>query len=263
MIKLKTLALPALGFITLCLIGTSIVNKRPKTLEMTVPATTLTTTTPAQPAFPTTKTVKNLTLNADNVTYLSNEVTEESVNNIIARIQENEDSGKDLYIIINSPGGSVFAGARLIAYMEASTVNVNTVCVSLCASMSAQLFEHGKKRYMIDGAGLMFHQASGGVEGPVKGMKNLLGYVDREVQKLDAYVADRSGISRKAWDDLVSVDYWVAADDAIQAKLADGLVVVNVKGQVETKFHSPYDNGTNYLRLHKELLYNNPLSSFR
>lgn len=201
----------------------------PKEQEINVTKTHLVQSTPTGTEYPDKAKVVNLTLDQEQVHFIGGEINEFSVERAITRIQEAEEAGVDLYLVLDCPGGSVFDGARLISYMEAATVNVNTIVYGLAASMCAQIHAHGDKRYMVDRATLMFHQASGGVRGNIKGMKNLLAYIDREVQKLDAYVADRAGMTRDEFDALVTNDLWIAADDAIELGLADGLATVKVK----------------------------------
>ncbi len=177
--------------------------------------------------------VTRLAVEPEQVILLNTEVNEYSVEIIIAKIEELSNKYKNLYLVLDSPGGSVFDGSRLISYMESSKANVNTVCYGLCASMAAQIFSHGKQRLMINRSTLMYHPASGGVRGTVHEMKSLLGYIDRETQKLDAYVADRAGITRDKFADLVLQNLWIAADDAISMHLADGLVIVPVNYETE------------------------------
>lgn len=223
----------ALGVVFALTIGFSLgsfvtSNAKTEIKNSVITTSTVDKATETQAPFQTKKQIARLELDAKEVAVLFGEVDSGSTEALIGRIQDAERNGHDLYLILDSPGGSVFDGAKLISYMEASSIKVNTVVYGLCASMCAQIFAHGKTRYMVDRTTLMYHQASGGVSGNVKGMKNLLNYIDREVQKLDAYVADRAGISRKDWDDVVSVDKWIAADDAVASHLADSLAVVSV-----------------------------------
>lgn len=184
---------------------------------------TVTMTPPASKNY----TVENISLDPKQVIFLNTEVTGLTVEMIIAQINTLSKNGKDIYLLLSSPGGSVFDGARLISYMEGATVNVNTVCYDMCASMAAQIHQHGTKRYVLPSATLMFHQAAGSVEGSLKEMKSRLGYVDLEVAKLDAYIANRSGIDREAFDRLVEHEYWVDGQDAVDKKLSDGLVTIS------------------------------------
>lgn len=175
-----------------------------------------------------TKKVKSITVDARHVISLNTQVTFESVSLVMQRLNELRNSEQPVYLLLDSPGGSVFDGNLLISYIEGSHLTINTVATGLCASMCAQIFSHGTTRYMVDRSILMFHQASGGISGNMKGMKNLLEFIDREVRKDDAYVAKRAGMTAEAFDTLVSNDLWLAADDAVEKHLADSLVHVTL-----------------------------------
>lgn len=218
---MKLLPLIILPFLLACS------NEAPPT---TKEVTTVTVPTETDTALTTNKkTIKQLSINTDQIILFNTEVHEHSVNLVISEIQKLSKTNKDIYILLDSPGGSVFDGNRLISYIEGSTVKVYTVNTGMCASMCAQIFSHGAKRYAIDRSVLMFHQAAGGVSGRVKSMKHLLAFVDKEVRKLDAYVATRAGLTPEAFDRLVENDLWLAADDSLSLKLADELVQLTVQ----------------------------------
>lgn len=191
---------------------------------------------PTEPLNVTKAKVTRLETEPEQVLLLDSEVDTDSVEILISQIQKLEKDYDDLYLVIDSPGGSVFDGARLASYMEASKARIHTVCYSLCASMAAQIHQHGKKRYMVDRSALMFHSAAGGLRGTVPSMKSLLTFIDREVQKLDAYVADRAKIARDQFGNLVIRDLWIAADDALKMNLSDGTVVITLNREEPDTF---------------------------
>lgn len=178
---------------------------------------------------PVTHTIRNLSLDPKQVIVFNTEVTEESVNLAIKKINDLRDNKKDIYILLDSPGGSVFSGVLLISYMEASKVPVHTVNTGMCASMCAQIFSHGATRYMLNRSTLMYHLASGGVRGTMYNMKSLLKYIDITTTKLDAYIADRAGMDRDKFADLVGKDLWIDAEDALALRLGDELATVAIK----------------------------------
>lgn len=182
----------------------------------------------------TTVQVENLTLSPDQVIIFNTEVDRQSVDMAIAAINDKNDLHKELYIILDSPGGDVFAGMQLISYIEGSKVKVNTVNFGLCASMCAELFAHGNKRLVLDRSTLMYHLAAGGVQGTMQNMKSLLGYIDLSTRKLDAYVANRAGIDFDTFEATVVKDMWIDGEDAVKQHLADGLVTIRIKGNTDT-----------------------------
>lgn len=256
----STLGLAAIGLGAMFLVGTLIVShNKYKTTETTIPANAP-LATPVQKADSSApKKITRLTVPAEDIIFMNTEIDNASVEAAIARIQAAEAAGQEkLLIVLDCPGGSVFSGARLTSYMDASPVKIDTLIYGLAASMCGHIFEHGKTRYMIDHAGtLMMHQASGGLQGSVKNMKNLLTYLDREVTRLDAYVADRSKLSREEYDRLVSTDMWVSGEDAIAMGLADKLAVLNVEGTMSEQTPQAYNKKT------EGKVSDNPLKSFR
>lgn len=227
--------------------GFSISNTSIPEQVVEVNKSVLTSDTPAPTPVKSVKAkVTRLDVSADQILLLNTEVNSESVEILIAAIEALSEEHKELYMVLDSPGGSVFDGSRLISYMEASRANINTVSYGMCASMCAQIFGHGKKRYMVDRSTLMYHPAAGGLRGTLPEMKSLLAYIDIETQKLDAYIADRAKIDRVVFENMVLRNLWIAADDAIAKNLADGLVVI-----------SPSKESSEIFNMHKELLKRN------
>ena len=177
-----------------------------------------------------TQEVTNFALDPAQVIVFNTEVNQQSVEMTIAAINEKQNLNQDVYLILNSPGGDVFAGMLLISYIEGSKVKVNTVDFGLCASMCAQIFAHGAKRFMVDRTTLMYHLAAGGVQGTVQNMRSLLAYIDLSTQKLDAYAANRAGMDYATFESTVAKDLWLDAEDSIKLHLADGLVTIRIKG---------------------------------
>lgn len=207
--------------------------------------------------------ITNLQLDPKQTIIFNAEVGSDAVDLTIAQINELSKNGKDIYLVLNSPGGSVFAGAKLIAYMEGARVNVNTVCYELCASMAAQITEHGAKRLMISSATLMFHQAAGGVEGSLKEMKNRLGYIDIVITKLDAYIANRSGINREEFDRMVEHELWIDGQDSLDKNLVDGLVTIAFNGSSGQPFVISQQLKNHNIVPQKTITLENPLKNIK
>lgn len=175
-------------------------------------------------------TIRELDTKGTSVLQLNEEVTEKSVNSLIDQIKEaNRNKVKAIYLLIDSPGGSVSDGARLITVMESSHVPVYTVCTELCASMAAHILEHGKERYMIDRTKVMFHPASVSamVDGEVDKMYSRFADMKRFIDKLDMYVANRSGQKYEDYKAKTMREYWSDAEDALNDHLIDGIVTVD------------------------------------
>lgn len=183
------------------------------------------------------KKVQRLNTQNSQIMLLNAEVTNQSVEILIEQLEHSAKTESSVYLILDSPGGSVFDGARLIAYMEGSPIPVYTVCYSICASMAAQIHQHGKKRYMVDHSTLMFHSAAGGVRGTVPEMRSLLDYIELSVNKLDAYVAKRSSMDYNSFKLLTLKNLWIDAEDSVNMGLADGIVTVNFPRNAQSIFN--------------------------
>jgi len=169
--------------------------------------------------------VTRIEVDPDQVIVFNTQVNYQSVTMTIDRLNELEAKGyKHVYIVLDSPGGSVIDGANLIAYMKASKMRIDTVCQGICASMAAQIHQVGKKRYMTDKSILMFHPAATRVGGKVEEMLNQLITIKKYVDRLDAEVAARSGIRYETFKQMLVSELWVESVDAIEMGLADEMV---------------------------------------
>lgn len=137
-------------------------------------------------------------------------------------------NGSPIYLLLDSPGGSVIAGSKVIAAIEASKRPVYTACVTICASMAAMIHSYGKKRLMMKGSILMFHNASGHVEGEFPRMVSLLTTLGRYVEKMDENVVSRSKLSKEKFMSLANNEFYIDGDDAVAYGLADQVVFIDV-----------------------------------
>lgn len=175
------------------------------------------------------KKVTNINVSPDQVLYFDTMVTGESVDVAIALLTDMTDKHKDIYLLINSPGGSVFDGLRLISFIESSSSKIHTVCVFICASMAAHLHQSGAERLMEDSGLLMFHPATGGVQGQVDNMMSQVDTIQKIVNSLDAKASSKSNIPYLEFKRKVAFEYWVNPQEAISTKLADRLVYIRTR----------------------------------
>ncbi|MFR9292881.1 MAG: ATP-dependent Clp protease proteolytic subunit, partial [Peptococcus niger] len=105
----------------------------------------------------------------DRIIFLGGEVNDASANAIVAQLLflEADDPDKDIYLYINSPGGSVTAGMAIFDTMRYIKPDVQTICIGMAASMGAFLLAAGKKgkRFALPNSEIMIHQPSGGASG--------------------------------------------------------------------------------------------------
>lgn len=148
------------------------------------------------------------------------------------------ESTEPVYLLIDSPGGSVLDGATLISEMEASRAPVYTVCTRICASMAAMIHSYGAKRFVTDRAILMYHPASGGAQGQVPNMLSQLTTLTRYLDKMVANVVTRSKVTKAEYNALVGYEIWIDSEDSVVKGLADGIINLNVPN------HDPSNSGS-------------------
>lgn len=164
----------------------------------------------------------------DRIIMLSGEVTDESANLVVAQLLflESEDPDKDIYLYINSPGGSVTAGMAIYDTMNYIKADVSTICIGLAASMGAFLLSSGTKgkRIALPNSEIMIHQPLGGFKGQATDIdihaKNILKIKDR----LNKILSENTG---KPYEELckdVERDYFLDAEEACQYGLVDKVI---------------------------------------
>lgn len=169
-------------------------------------------------------------INASNVILFNVPVMAETVDVTIEQIERT--TGNTVYLVIDSPGGSVVDGAKLIDYIKYSGKNIVTVCDNICASMGFQLLQVGKQRYMTPKAIQMAHPASGGAAGTIENMYELIKMFKLYVDRMDAETAKRAGIPYDKFKHMVADNIWVETPEALSLGLADGVVYVSSNNKV-------------------------------
>lgn len=158
--------------------------------------------------------------------YLYDAVDVESVDKVLARLREILSTENEAYLFIDSPGGSVFAGARLVSYIKDSIKPIHTVAVGMAASMGFHIFEAGSTRYMTSNAFLMSHPASGGTQGTVYEMESLLRFIRIYTEAWDRSIAARADIPYEKFELMTLKNAWLPASEAMELHLADKIVHV-------------------------------------
>lgn len=166
-------------------------------------------------------------------TILINEQIDSYSERFADQILEMDDSNEPIVIIINSPGGSVFSGEKIVSAIESVNSDVYTVCDGMCASMAAIIHQYGTKRFATDRSVLMFHDAAGGTSGRVSEMVSLLTMIKRKLDRANHYIANRSKVSYDELIRLESSNYWIDAEDSLDRGFVDGLVRLKNKPKPE------------------------------
>ena len=164
----------------------------------------------------------------DRILFLGSEVRDENANAICAQLLllAAEDPVKDIYLYINSPGGSVTAGMAIYDTMQFIQPDVATVAMGLAASMGQFLLSSGAKgkRYALPHARVLMHQPLGGIGGTASDIKiqaELILHMKRTMAEL---TAQQSGQTVEQITKDADRDRWFTAPEALEYGLVDQVV---------------------------------------
>lgn len=166
----------------------------------------------------------------DRIIFLGSEITDDEANLVIAQMLflEADDPDKDIYLYINSPGGSVSAGLAIYDTMQYIKCEVNTICMGMAASMGAFLLAAGAKgkRKALPNSEIMIHQPSGGASGQASDVKIHAEHIIRTRQKLNEILAERTGKSVEQVAVDTERDNYLSAEAALEYGLIDEIIPV-------------------------------------
>ena len=161
----------------------------------------------------------------DRIIFLGTQIDDYTANTLQAQLLylDSVDSGKDISIYINSPGGSVYAGLGIYDTMQFISSDVATICTGMAASMAAVLLVAGAegKRSALTHSRVMIHQPMGGVQGQASDIE----ITAREIQKLKkelyTIIGDHSHQPYdKVWAD-GDRDFWMTSQEAMEYGMID------------------------------------------
>jgi ATP-dependent Clp protease protease subunit len=162
------------------------------------------------------------------VVMLGSDVNDDIANQICAQLLylEGEDPNADIWLYINSPGGSITAGMAIYDTMQFVGCDVATVCLGLAASMGQFLLTAGAagKRFTLPNARIMMHQPLAGLRGQASDIAiqaEQLRYVKRRMAEM---IADHSGQTLEQVQADSERDRWFTADEAKEYGLVDSVI---------------------------------------
>ena len=165
----------------------------------------------------------------DRIVFLGTEVDDEIANILCAQMLflEGQDRERDIWLYINSPGGSVTAGMAIYDTMQFVSCDVATVCMGLGASMGQFLLTAGAedKRYCLPHARVMMHQPSGGV----RGQASDIAIQAEQMAYINRLMAERIALHSGQDVDQIQLDSerdrWFTAEEAKDYGLCDHVIV--------------------------------------
>jgi ATP-dependent Clp protease protease subunit len=178
-----------------------------------------------------------------NVLLLNQEIDDFSVDPVIQELKRLDGTKEPIYLLLDSPGGSVFSGTKLVTQIESMKSKVNTVCIGLCASMAAMIHSYGNQRYMTNRSVLMYHPASGGFMGTLEIVQSRLNMITNIVGELEYNVQRRAKLDRDWYNVHKATELWATTSLAKKLNLVDAIIAINVptpqEDEAEAKGRAP------------------------
>jgi ATP-dependent Clp protease protease subunit len=164
----------------------------------------------------------------DRIVLLGNPINDDLANLIVAQLLflESEDPEKEIYIYINSPGGSVTAGLAIYDTMQYIRPEVSTLCVGQAASMAAWLLASGAKgkRFALPHCRIMIHQPLGGVQGQATDIDIQAREILRLREEMNNILVKHTGQSLKKIEKDTDRDMFMSGKQAVEYGVVDEVI---------------------------------------
>lgn len=164
----------------------------------------------------------------DRIILLGSGIDDNVANSIVAQLLflAAEDDEKDIYLYINSPGGSITAGMAIYDTMQFIKPKVHTICIGMAASMGAFLLAAGEKghRYALPNAEVMIHQPLGGAQGQATEIEIAAKRILFLREKLNNILAERTGQTYETLARDTERDNFMTAEQAKDYGLIDHIM---------------------------------------
>ncbi len=164
----------------------------------------------------------------ERIVFLAGPIDDHVANIVIAQLLflESEDSKKDIYLYVNSPGGSVTSTLAIYDTMHHIKPDVSTICVGVAASGGSVILAAGKKgkRYVLPNSEVMIHQPIGGAEGQASDIAITARHILRVKENLNKILAKHTGQSLSQIEKDVDRDFFMTAEEAKKYGVVDEIL---------------------------------------
>ncbi|GMV48253.1 MAG: ATP-dependent Clp protease proteolytic subunit [Pseudomonadota bacterium] len=154
----------------------------------------------------------------ERIVFLVGPVSDQTANLVCAQLLflESENPDKEIFLYINSPGGSVSAGLSIFDTMQFIKPDVSTLCLGMAASMGSFLLAAGAKgkRFALPNSRVMIHQPSGGAQGQASDIEIQAREILKIREQLNRILAERTGQSTERIAADMERDYWMSPAEA-------------------------------------------------
>ncbi|WP_436938530.1 ATP-dependent Clp endopeptidase proteolytic subunit ClpP [Staphylococcus xylosus] len=165
----------------------------------------------------------------DRIIMLGSQIDDNVANSIVSQLLflQAQDAEKDIYLYINSPGGSVTAGFAIYDTIQHIKPDVQTICIGMAASMGSFLLAAGAKgkRFALPNAEVMIHQPLGGAQGQATEIEIAANHILKTRAKLNQILAERTGQSIEKIEKDTDRDNFLSAEEAKEYGLVDEVMV--------------------------------------
>ena len=161
------------------------------------------------------------------IIHLVGEVNDGMAASVIAQLLHLESKGdEDIYLYINSPGGSVSAGMAIYDTMQHITPDVVTVCTGMAASMGAVILSGGTKgkRAILPHSEVMIHQPSSGVSGQATDILLVANHIEKTRSVLNQVLSENCEKDLEQVSKDTERDYWMNAKEALEYGIVDKIL---------------------------------------
>ncbi|MBT0879426.1 MULTISPECIES: ATP-dependent Clp endopeptidase proteolytic subunit ClpP [unclassified Campylobacter] len=169
----------------------------------------------------------------DRIILLSGEINDDVAASVVAQLLflEAQDSTKDIYLYINSPGGVVTSGLSIFDTMNYIKPDVSTICIGQAASMGAFLLSSGAKgkRFALPNARIMIHQPLGGARGQATDIEIQAKEILRLKAMLNKVLAENTGNKLAKVEKDTERDYFMSSEEALKYGLIDKVLEKSFK----------------------------------
>lgn len=163
----------------------------------------------------------------ERIIFINGEINDDTANLVVSELLYLDSlNHNDIYLYINSPGGSVTSGLAIYDTMNYVKSDVSTVGIGLCASMGAVLLASGQKgkRLILPNAEVMIHQVLGGTKGMASDIKIQAERILHTKKKLNSILASKTNKSISKIDKDTDRDYYMDAKEAIDYGIVDKII---------------------------------------
>ncbi|AVQ34348.1 ATP-dependent Clp endopeptidase proteolytic subunit ClpP [Staphylococcus muscae] len=165
----------------------------------------------------------------DRIIMLGSAIDDNVANSIVSQLLflQAQDAEKDIYLYINSPGGSVTAGFAIYDTIQHIKPDVQTICIGMAASMGSFLLAAGAKgkRFALPNAEVMIHQPLGGAQGQATEIEIAANHILKTREKLNKILSERTGQSIEQIQKDTDRDNFLTAEEAKAYGLIDEVMV--------------------------------------